>query len=164
MNLATVLKLLHVLLAFWFVTGLLARDITLAQASRLNDIQAVHQMVQLAGRFERLMVRPGSFAVFLFGLVTAWAQGVPVLGSLQGGTVNWLLISVVVYVSMGPILPLVFIPRGKVFEQALSEATAQGQVTPAVRTAFADTAVARARTYELIATSIIVILMVTKPF
>jgi hypothetical protein len=161
---AVILKLIHVLLGFWFVTGLLARNLTLSRAARLDDVRVIRGLVDQAGRFEQLMVRPGSMALLVFGLLTAWAQGWPILGFLQGGSTNWLLASIVLYVSMIPLIALVFLPRGKIFEAALSEATAQGQVTPVLTSAFQDRAVASAHTYELIATALVIVLMVTKPF
>jgi hypothetical protein len=164
MSLAALLKLGHVLLAFWFVAGLLARNLILSRAGKMMDVKIVQALVDQAGRFERLMVRPGSLSLFLFGLLTAWAQGWPVLGFLQGGTTNWLLASIVLYVSMVPIIPLIFLPRGKVFEAALEGATAQGTVTSTLTAAFQDRVVARAHAYELMATTLVVILMVTKPF
>jgi hypothetical protein len=103
-------------------------------------------------------------ALLVFGLFTAWAQGWPILGFLQGGSTNWLLVSIVLYVSMIPLIALVFLPRGKTFEAALNEATAQGQLTAALSNAFQDRAVANAHTYELIATALVIVLMVTKPF
>ena len=164
MSLAIILKLAHVLAAFWFVSGLLARNMTMSRAAQITDVDGIRTLVGSAGRFERLMVRPGSLVVFLIGLLTAWAQGWPVLGFLQGGMVNWVLVSIVLYLSMLPIIPLIFLPRGKIFEAALDDALAQGHVTPALTAAFHDKVVARAHTYELIATTLVIILMVTKPF
>ena len=164
MAFATLLKLLHVLSAFWFITGLLGRGFTLSQAARTADVQTVSALVQLGGRFDRLMVMPGSFAVLLAGLLTAWAQGWPVLGFLQGGSSNWVLVSLVIYLSMVPLIPGVFIPRGKLFENVLQEALAQNRVTPELKAAFADKVVSAAHAYELIGVALIVILMVTKPF
>ena len=63
--LATIMKLLHVLSAFWFIAGLLGRGVTLSQASKSTDVQTAHALAQLGGRFDRLMVIPGSFAVLL---------------------------------------------------------------------------------------------------
>jgi hypothetical protein len=56
------------------------------------------------------------------------------------------------------------VPRGKVFEAALGDAATVGEVTPALRAAFADRAVAGARWYERIVVAVVIVLMVTKPF
>ena len=47
----------------------------MAKARTATDIGTLEELVDLSGRFERLMVIPGSFAVLLAGLLAAWAQG-----------------------------------------------------------------------------------------
>src|SRR5262245_774482 len=69
--------LLHVVAAFWFVAGLLGRNITMARARVATDIRTLDELVTLSGRFERLLVIPGSFAVVALGLLAAWALGQP---------------------------------------------------------------------------------------
>jgi len=164
MSLAVFLKLLHVLTAFWLVSGLVGRGLTLAQAERATDIPRMRSLVTLGGQFERFMVIPASLAVLLFGLLTAWVQGVPLLGFLQGARSNWLLLSLLLYLSTILLVPFIFIPRGKVFEMAFEEASAHGTITTALRTAFADPAVRAAHIYEFAAITIVLILMVTRPF
>ncbi len=164
MDAAIILKLVHVLSAFWFVAGLLGRGLALTQAAKTADVHMANTPVQLGGRFERLMVIPGSSVVFLVGLVTAWAQGWPVLGFLQGGSSNWLLVSIVLFLSLVPVTIWIFLPRGKIFEQALADSVAQGKVTPELTAAFRDQAVAWAHRYELVVVAIIIVLMVSKPF
>jgi hypothetical protein len=61
--------LLHVAVAFWFVAGLPGRNLTLARARSSRRIGSVDELVELAGRFDRLMVIPGSLAVLLLGLL-----------------------------------------------------------------------------------------------
>jgi uncharacterized membrane protein len=152
--------LLHVLTAFVFVAGLIGRDVTLARARRSDDLSEVPMLVPLAGRFEALMIRPGSFAVLIAGLLAAWAQGRPLAGDGNG----WLLLSLILFLSLIPVIPLVFLPRGRVFERALEDAVARDTVTPELRTAFRDRAVAIARWYELGVIAVVIALMVTKPF
>jgi len=164
MSLAIFLRLLHVLTAFWLVSGLVGRGLTLGEAARTTDIPRMRSLLTLAGRFERFMVIPASFAVLLFGLLTAWVLGVPLLGFLQGARSNWLLLSLLLYLSTIPLIPLIFIPRGKVFEAALEGATAQGTVTAGLQTAFADPVVRAAHIYEFAAITVVLILMVTRPF
>jgi hypothetical protein len=48
--------LLHVAVAFWFVAGLIGRNLTLARARSRQQARLVAELVGLAGRFERLMV------------------------------------------------------------------------------------------------------------
>jgi hypothetical protein len=154
------LVLLHVAVAFWFVAGLIGRNVALGRARFGGQLEVVAELVQLAGRFERLMVIPGSFAVLLLGLLAAWAQGRPLAGSGNG----WLLVSLILYVALMAQVPLVFRPRGRVFDRALEDAERQGRVTPALASAFRDPLVATARNLELVGVAVILALMVTKPF
>ena len=77
---------------------------------------------------------------------------------------RWLAVSLILYLSSIPFIPLVFIPRGRVFEQALVQAKERGEVTPELSAAFHDPAVAFAWNYELVVIVAIIVLMVTKPF
>ena len=70
------------------------------------------ELVTLSGRFERLMVIPGSIAVVVLGLLAAWALDQP----LAGANNWWLLTSLLLFVAIGALVPIVFLPHGKVFE------------------------------------------------
>ena len=161
---ASLLKFLHVLVAFWFIAGLLARNLTMGQASRVSSVHSVEAFTQLAGRLDNLMVIPGSLVVFLLGLVTAWEQGWPLLGSLAGGDSDWLFVSILIYLSIMPLVPAVFLPRGRKFDQSLQEALKQGEVTADLKLALTDKVVRAAHAYELGAIATVIFLMVTKPF
>jgi hypothetical protein len=154
-----ILKLLHVAVAIGFIAGLIGRAILLRRAARANDVAAAEAFSEAAGPFERLVIL-GSALVLPSGLITAWAQGYPWLGLTTG----WMLAAVVLYAIMMVLVPTVFLPRGRRFEAAMARARAQGTVTPELRAAFADPAVAAARTYEVVGVAIIVSLMVLKPF
>jgi len=164
LSLVILMKLLHVLTGIWFISGLLGRWIALDHAAKATDVQNVTTLVGLGGRFERLMVIPGSMAVLPFGFVVAGLQGQPVLGFLQGAGSNWLLVSIVLYLSAIPLIPLIFLPRGKRFEAALADAQTRGEVTPALKAAFEDRVVFAAHVYELLMVLVVTTLMVTKPF
>jgi hypothetical protein len=58
----------------------------------------------------------------------------------------------------------VFLPRGRVFDAALEDATAQGAVTDRLRAAFRDPVVFAAHVYELAAMVVVLALMIAKPF
>ena len=152
--------LLHVLSAFWFVAGLLGRNVTMARARTQSDLRMLDELITLGGRFERMMVIPGSAAVLVSGLLAAWAVGQP----LAGANNWWILLSIVLYVAISALVPTVFLPRGKVFEHALADAKAHGEITPELRLALRDPGVRNARAAELAAVAVIVMLMVTKPF
>ena len=159
MDWALLLKLVHILVAFGFITGLLGRWILLANAAKAEEVETAYRLSQAAAPFERLVI-VGSQLVLPAGLPTAWAQGYPWLGLTTG----WMLASVVILLSVLPFIPLVFLPRGRVFEAAMTAARAAGTVTPELRAAFRDPAVAFAHRYELGAVTVVVALMVLKPF
>jgi Predicted integral membrane protein (DUF2269) len=148
----------HIASAFWFVAGLAGRDVTLARARISADIAAMKSLTDAAGVFDKRMVIPGSMAVLVFGLVTAFA------GGWSFSDNGWLLLALVLYLSLIPLVPLVFLPRGKVFDAAMEDAVSKGEATPALREALADRAVLGARWYERIVVAVIIVLMITKPF
>jgi hypothetical protein len=163
MTLATAAVVLHALSAIAFIAGLIGRWITLGAAARTSDLAAIRTLTAVSAPFER-MVTIGSLLVLALGIAAAIAQGRPFLGPLQGGTVDWLFVSVVLYLTLVPLVPLVFLPRGRVFEAALGEATARGETTPSLRAAFHDPATRAARLYEAAAVTVILVLMLAKPF
>jgi hypothetical protein len=156
--------LLHVVTAFWFVGRLIGRWVALSRAKSVRDVGVLSELVELAGRFERWMVQPGSFAVLIAvliaGLLAAWAEDLPWTG--EGNW--WLPTSLVLFLSVGALVPAVLIPRGKMFEAALTRAKEDGGITPELTAAFGDALVSFARIYEVAAVSTVLILMVTKPF
>jgi len=158
------LKLFHVLTAIWFITGVVGRNLVLAQARKASDLPVVVSHMKLVGLFDNLMVIPGSLSVLALGLLTAWAEGAPILGLLQGAHSNWLFISLLLFFSIVALVPLIFLPRGKRFEIAMREALTQNRITSHLEAALNDRVVEAAHLYELVIITIIVILMVTKPF
>jgi hypothetical protein len=164
MFLAAFLKFLHVAAAMWMVTGIIGRTVVLAKAGRSADIHEVRTLLPLSTIFEKSMVIPGSSAVLIAGLVTAWAEGWPVLGFIQGGSANWVLAALLLYLTTIPLIIFVFTPRGKVFEAAFQEAVKQERITSELSMAFNDPAVRAAHRYELAILVVIVALMVLKPF
>src|SRR5512134_4145257 len=165
MNLYLFMKLLHVLAAFWLISGVVGRGLAFWQARRANDVQAVHALLQVSEFFERYAVIPVSVAVLLFGLIVTWMQKWPLFGFLQGSPTNWLLVSFILFVGISAfIAPLGLIARRKERTRAVEEALAQGTITSALTAALNDRVVNRFRAVELIITVIIIILMVTKPF
>ena len=157
---ATLWKLLHVLTAFGLVAGLIGRTVTMARAEKSRDIGIAKALVETAGRFEKLMVIPGSMAVLVLGLLTVFAQGLRISAPGNG----WVLWSLVIFATVIALVPTVFIPRGKRFDAALEAATAAGAVTPELRARFADPVTRAAHVYELAAIVAVIALMVSKPF
>jgi Predicted integral membrane protein (DUF2269) len=157
---ADVMQLLHVIAAFAFVAGLVGRDLILGAAGRADDLSRITTLLHASEPFERHLVRTGSILVLVFGLLAWRAEELPLWGT---GT-RWVTVSLIAFASLVPLVPLVFLPRGKVFDAALIDAEATGAVTPALTAAFRDPAVAAARWYELAIVAFIILLMVTKPF
>jgi Predicted integral membrane protein (DUF2269) len=159
-----IVRLLHILISFWFIAGLIGRNLTFRQAGQAAEVGSAVALLRASERFELLMVRPGSLAVLVLGFLTAWLQGQPILGFLQGATTNWLLASLAL--SLIPVLLVVFVllPHGKLRAAAVAAALAAGSMTPGLRAALADRAVITSRNAELAITAAIVVLMAAKPF
>jgi uncharacterized membrane protein len=158
------LKFLHVLIAVWFVAGLVGRGVILRFASRERNVERVGGLLEASGFFERFMVIPGWSAVLVAGMLLAWLAGYPLLGFVVGHGPNWVLAAIVIWLSTLPWVPLVFVPRGKPFSTALEESRTIGSVTPALATAFDDRLVRAGHVYEYLAVIVLIYLMVAKPF
>ena len=165
MNLYLFMKLLHVLAAFWMVSGVVGRDLAFWWAGRATNVQAIHALLRASEFFERYAVIPVAGLVFLFGLIITLLQKWPLFGFLQGATSNWLLVSFLLFTGGGIfIVPLGLIARRKERERALKEALAQETITLRLLAALNDKVVIGFRIAEFIVMVIIIILMVTKPF
>ena len=157
--LGPLLKLTHVAIAFALVAGLVGRWILLSRAAASADVEESARLAEAAGPFERIVIAVGP-AILVAGLLTAWAQGYPWLGLTTG----WMLLTVLLIIPIPVLVPLVFLPRGRIFEAAMADARARGTVTPELQAAWADPAVRFARRYELVSVALIIALMVLKPF
>jgi len=165
MNLYSLMKLLHVLAAFWFIGGVIGRDFAFWQAGRATNVQAVQALLQISDFFERYAIIPVSMVVFLFGLIITLLQRWPLFGFLQGSSINWLLVSFILYLGISlAIGPLKLVPRRKQRTRALDEALTEGIITPGLNAALHDEVVVRFRMVEFVVLVVIIILMVTKPF
>lgn len=164
MNLYLIMKLLHVLAAFWFISGIVGRDFTFWQAGKATNIQALHALLQISDFFERYAVIPVASAVMVFGLIITFLQRWPLFGFLQGSPTNWLLVSLILFVGGSlAIVPLRLVTRRKERTRAVEEALVQGTITPKLTAALNDKVVIRFRAVELVVLIVIIILMVTKP-
>ena len=165
MNLYLLMKLLHVLAAFWMISGVIGRGITFWQAGRVKNVHEVHALLQVSEFFELYAVIPTGAAIMLFGLILTWMQKWPIFGFLQGSSSNWLLVSFILFVGGSAVIaPLRLIARRKERTRALEEALTQGIITPELTAALKDKVVIRFRMAEFITLIVIIVLMVTKPF
>jgi hypothetical protein len=153
----------HALLGAVFLGGLIGRWIVLGMAERADTVARMQTLTAAARPFERIVIF-GSMAVLVLGVAAAIAQGRQFLGPLQGASVDWLFVSLILYLSVLPLVRLVFLPRGRAFDAAMEDAVAQGEVTGELARAWRDPAVRAAHIYELAAVTIVFVLMVTKPF
>jgi uncharacterized membrane protein len=159
-----IVRLLHILTSIWFISGLLGRWLAYAQAQRSADLYATSALLRLSDRFERLMVIPGSQAVLVLGLLTAWLQGQPLFGVLQGARSNWLLVSLVLLVGLTSIIMWLLVPRRRQRLAAVEDALARGTMTSELRAALGDQVVIGSRRVELLVVAVILVLMILKPF
>ena len=157
-------RFLHIASAIWFLGGILARQIVRAYAKRTDDVRRFAVMSEAAGRIESTMVIPGNLAVIVFGVLVSLMIGAPIFGFLQGAERNWLLVSNIILLLGFLNVPLIFLPRGKLFRAALEDAIAKGQMTPELRAHLDDPVVRVAHAYELVSMVAIMYLMVFKPF
>lgn len=153
----------HALAGAVLLGGLIGRWTVLALAQRAESLSAMVTLTNAARPFERIVIMVPNLVVIL-GIIIVIAQGRPFLGPLQGAPVDWLFVSILLVFSVPVLVPIVFLPKGRVFEAALKEASARGEVTPELRTAWRDPVTRAARYYEVGVVSLVFVLMVTKPF
>jgi len=164
MNLYAIIRFLHILAALVLVGGLFSRQVVRAYARKATDVRAFAEISQGANQIERLMVIPGNMAVIILGVIAALMSGAPILGFIQGASANWLLVANLLLIIGMVIVPVVFVPRGKVFDGILEKALAEGRITPELTAALDDQVVKIAHLYEQVSIVIVVALMVLKPF
>jgi hypothetical protein len=164
MNFYSFIKLLHVFTAFWFIAGIVGRQLTRSQARRTTDLHDFSTLLTLAARFEELMVIPGNLAVIVLGVGVGLLGKWPILGFLQGASQNWLLVSNLILIAGFFLVPLIFLPRGKLFAATLQDAHKSNEITPELVAALDDPVVRLAHWGELILIGLVIALMVLKPF
>src|SRR5215217_9129504 len=155
---------LHIMSSIMLVGGIFARQIVRGYAKKSSDVRMISELYNAAGQIERVMVRPFTGFVVLFGVIYALMIKAPVFGFLQGAEQNWLLVTnIMVLLIPFPII-FFFVPRGKIFEPIMTDALAKGEVTPELRAQLYDPAMRRVHLLEMGAVLIVVVLMVFKPF
>ena len=148
MTITTIVVLTHALLGILFIAGLIGRWIVLGLSQRATDLPSMKTLAAAAGPFERLVIVVPIVRAAV-RRVAAFMEGRSVLGPLTGGSVDWLFVSLLLFLSPLPLVPLVFLPRGRVFEAAMATAEAEGRVTPELQAAWRDPVVRAAHVYEL---------------
>ena len=163
MSVAEILRLAHALAGVVFVSGMVGHWIVTGFIRRADSLGAMQVLVRTARPFGMLLT-VGGITLTLTGVATAIALGRPMLGPLQGGHVDWMFVSVLLMLPLFINLAAVYPRKGRVIQVALNHAAAQGALTPALVAAWNDPILRAARTYELVAVTIVLILMIAKPF
>lgn len=155
------LKLAHILCVIAFLSGLIGRGLVRLRIPGISSIQTLEEILALAGRFDELLVIRGSQLTLVSGLLLGWVGGWPYIAASHP---TWIFVSLLLFLSQLPFVFFVFIPRGKAFGKIFQAALAEQRITPDLRAALADPAVRAATIYETVAFSIVLVLMVLKPF
>lgn len=163
MALWALLRLGHALAGVGFVTGLVGIWIVGGLIRREDSLDRMQTLTRAAEPFGRLATGSG-IAMAILGVATAIALGRPMLGPLQGGTPDWLFVSVLLILPLFAFIAFVYPAKGRVIVAALADATARGTVTEELRAARNDRLLRWARTYELVAIVVVLALMIAKPF
>lgn len=164
MNITTLIVVIHVFSAFAMVAGVIGRELTRFQMHRTTDFNIFIGLLDMVGVFEKFLVIPAPNFVALSGIALAVLEGYPLFGFLQGGPVNWLLVSNLLVVSIILLIVFMFVPRGRQFEKIVAEAKSKKEIIPALLDFDRDPGVVWAHRWENIATGLIVFLMIAKPF
>jgi uncharacterized membrane protein len=164
MSLYLLVRFLHLASAIVLVGGVVARQLTRSVAKRAEDPRSLAAVLRATDPIERFMVIPGSVLAVLFGVVLALMTGAPIFGFLQGRSPSWLLAANLLILLTIPLVPLVFVPRGKAFGAHLQRAIDQGRMTPELRAGLRDPVVGLCHLFEMTALALVVVLMVFKPF
>ena len=155
-------KLLHVLSAFWVVTGMLARPVILAAARRAPDVRILKAIADVSGRIEDLMIAPGIFVVLVTGVATALIGGIPLFGPFVGGPI-WIFVALVIMLAVVAFTPVTLM-RDRRWGQALEEAAREGVITARLRAFLQRDSMIRRYAPDIVVMLVVITLMVTKPF
>jgi uncharacterized membrane protein len=157
-------KFLHIVAVIVMVGGIFARQLVRAIAKKSDDPKVLAILTQVAGRFDRTMVIPGSSIVLIIGIILALMLKWPLFGFLQGASQNWLLVSNILLVVTMVLVPTIFLPHNKKVQSLLPTALAEGRVTPELSSALNDQTNRWSHFAEEIIVLVIAALMVLKPF
>lgn len=164
MNWYLILRLLHIASAMLFIGGVVARQVLRSGANTTHDVRTFVALNHAGGRIETSMVMPGFLGVIGFGVLLALATRTPMAGWFQGGTQNWLLVSLLLLLVDVLTVPVINRHRGKHFDELVQEAIATGQMTPQLRAELAKTTLRWMYCTQLVVPVVIAVLMVLKPF
>ena len=111
-----------------------------------------------------MLLTGGGISLTVLGLGAALTLGRPLFGPLQGNSPDWLFASNILMLPILGFLVAVYPRAGRRIQGALEEADARDTLTPELATAWADPWLRFARTYEFVAVTVVLGLMIEKPF
>lgn len=155
---------IHISAAFMFLIGVGGWFLTISHAGKEKDVKTINSLVTLGIKFKNYLMFPGETVLFFAGLLAAWRGEVPILGFLQGGDVNWLLVSLILFIIRLPVIMLVSVPNEKALNIKLQEASGKGQMTRDLQATLTDKNAKRANIFVIGIYAVILFLMVMKPF
>lgn len=164
MNWYLMLRFLHIASAMLLIGGVVARQVLRSFANTTHDVRTFVVLNQAGSRIEHGMVMPGFLGVIVFGVLLALTTRTPMAGWFQGGSQNWLLVSLILLGVDLLTVPVVNRQRGKHFDQMVQEAITTGHMTPQLRTELANTTLRWMYCTQLVLPVVIALLMVLKPF
>jgi hypothetical protein len=155
------LKLVHILCVIAMLAGLIGRGIVRLHLPHITSMPVLQELMGLVGRFDEALVIRGSLATLASGLLLGWVGG---WSYFVAGRPTWICVSLLLFLTIVPLVIFVFLPRGKVFGAVFKAAVAEQRITPELRVALTDPAVRAATIYEFVVMAIVICLMVLKPF
>jgi hypothetical protein len=155
------LKLAHVVCVIAFLSGLIGRGLVRLRLPQITSLDVFREALVLVGRFNEWLVIRGGLLTLLTGLLLGWVGQWPYLTAQRP---TWIFVALALFLSVQPLVILVFVPRGKAFGKALQIAVEERRITPALRASLADPVVRAATIYESVAMAVVLGLMVLKPF
>ena len=158
----SVLRLVHILFALAFITGLVGRAAAFRQARSAGSLEATAALMLLSDWFDRRLVIPGSILVVVSGAAASWLGHWPLFTA--AGRPNWLLVSLLLLLLMVTLIPTVLVPQRRRRHAALATALVMGRRTSELEAALRSVVVLRVRLLELVIVGVVLALMVLKPF
>lgn len=161
--LASVLLWFHISGVITFSIGMVASFVITAFIAREKELKVIQSLTQLGRKFGRFMDIGGAL-MLLAGFALAWREEEPMLGFLQGSDENWLLVSILLFLTSLPLVYFGYWRRERSAGIELEKAVKNEKFSPALKTALADKRIRNGKIFEIATYAVIVFLMVVKPF
>lgn len=163
MELGQLLRFGHALAGVTFMAEIVGNWIVIGFARRAESLEMMRLLLRTAAPFG-LLVTGGGITLSVLGVAAAVALGHPLFGPLQGGRIDWMFVSNLLMLPIFGFLISIYPRVGRLISVALRDAEVRGGLTPELAVAWADTRLRVARTYEFVATVVVLGLMIARPF